>query len=79
MQIALRKIGNSRGLIIPASIIDQLHLENEVDMSVQDGALVLKPAQALRKGWFDGYDPNQDVEPLADMLDLESEQEDWQW
>ncbi|WFE68667.1 hypothetical protein P8S54_10725 [Thiomicrospira sp. R3] len=79
MQTTLRKIGNSRGIIIPSSIIEQLHIENELEMSVQDGALVLKPSSLLRKGWFDNYNPNEDVEPLSAITDLESEQEDWEW
>ena len=79
MQTMLRKIGNSRGIIIPSSIIEQLHIENEVEMSVQDGALVLKASNIVRKGWFDNYEPSKDVEPLSEMTDLESEQEDWEW
>lgn len=79
MQSMLRKIGNSRGIIIPSAIIEQLHIENEVELIVQDGGLLLKPVQNLRKGWFDHYDPDKDVEPLAKMKDLESEQEDWEW
>ena len=79
MQMMLRKIGNSRGIIIPSSIIEQLHIENEVDMIIEDGALILKPSNMLRQGWFDNYNPNQDVEPLSEMADLESEQEDWEW
>jgi len=79
MQTILRKIGNSRGIIIPSSIIEQLHIESEVDMNIEDGALVLKPVNTPRKGWFDNYNPSEDVEPLSEMQDLESEQEDWQW
>ena len=79
MQTTLRNIGNSRGVIIPASVIEQLHIENEVDMVIEDGALILKPFTALREGWFEGYDADKDVEPLSDMKELESEQADWQW
>jgi antitoxin MazE len=79
MQTVLRKIGNSRGVIIPSSIIEQLHIENEVEMNIQDGALVLKPSSVLRKGWFENYNPNEDVEPLSEIVDSASEQEDWEW
>ena len=79
MQIALRQIGNSRGIIIPSPIIEQLHIENELEMFVHNGVLHLKPTKPLRKGWFDHYDPSKDDTPLAHMRDLESEQEDWQW
>lgn len=79
MQTILRKIGNSRGIIIPSAIIEQLHIENEVEMTVQDGVLLLKPCNTLRKGWFKNYDHTKDVEPLSEMKALDSEQEDWEW
>jgi len=79
MQVTLRKIGNSRGVIIPSPIIDQLHLDTTLEMFVQDGVLHLKPANQLRKGWFDRYNASKDDTPLVQMKDLESEQEDWQW
>ena len=79
MNIPLRKIGNSRGIIIPLPIIQQLQLEHEVELLVQDGVLHLKPVHSLRNGWFDHYDPSQEVEPLAPMKTLDSEEEDWQW
>lgn len=55
MQITIRKIGNSRGIIIPSSIIEQLHIDNEVEMEVQDGVLLLRPSNTSRKSWFDHY------------------------
>ncbi len=79
MQTTLRKIGNSRGVIIPSALIEQLHIENEVEMIVQDGALLLKPSTTPRKGWFDNYDKEKDVEPLSEMVELDSEQEEWEW
>jgi antitoxin MazE len=78
MRATLRKIGNSRGIIIPSALIEQLHLENEVELILQEGALLLKPSTPLRQGWFEGYDASKDVEPLVDMKDLDSEQEDWE-
>lgn len=79
MHTMLRKIGNSRGVIIPSAVIEQLHIENEVEMIVQDGVLLLKPSNSLRKGWFDNYDPAKDVELFSEMKELDSELEDWEW
>ena len=79
MQTALRQIGNSRGVIIPAPIIEQLNLDQPIEMLVQDGALLIKPSENPRAGWFEGYDPLNDDQPLANMVDLETEQEDWTW
>ena len=79
MQTSLRKIGNSRGVIIPSAFIEQLHIENEVEMIVKDGALLLRPSGTPRKGWFDNYDQAKDIEPLAELAELESEQDEWEW
>ena len=79
MQTSLRKIGNSRGIIIPAAFIEQLHIENEVELTLEGDMLVLKPVRPPRQGWFDSYDARKDVEPLSDMTDLPSEQADWEW
>jgi antitoxin MazE len=80
MQTSLRKIGNSRGVIIPSAFIEQLHIENEIEMIVKDGALILRPSGTPRKGWFDGYDKEKDTEePLSELVEMESEQDEWEW
>lgn len=45
-------MGNSQGVLIPKPILAQLGLEDEVDMSVEDDALVIrKPQKKAREGW----------------------------
>ncbi|MBC7597876.1 MAG: AbrB/MazE/SpoVT family DNA-binding domain-containing protein [Polaromonas sp.] len=52
MRIAIRRIGNSKGMIIPTSMLAQLGLETEADVSIVDGALVVRaPAKPPRCGW----------------------------
>lgn len=52
MRIAIRRIGNSRGIIIPTAMLQQAGLELEADVSVEDGALVVRaPKQSARSGW----------------------------
>lgn len=77
----LIKIGNSQGIRIPKPLIKQAHLdEAELDFEVTEKGLLIKPVQKLsRKGWFDNYDAKKDVEPLSEMVELNSEQEDWKW
>ncbi|BBP44583.1 AbrB/MazE/SpoVT family DNA-binding domain-containing protein [Thiosulfativibrio zosterae] len=79
MQATIRKIGNSKGIIIPIALLNQLQIESEVELTVQDNCLLIQPVATPRKGWFDGYDVTQDDEPLAKMSDLPSEEEDWVW
>jgi antitoxin MazE len=54
MQAAVRKLGNSAGVIIPKSILAQLRLSagDTVDMRLEDGRLILLPIrQTKRAGW----------------------------
>ncbi|WP_025917404.1 antitoxin [Herminiimonas sp. CN] len=52
MRIAIRRIGNSKGMIIPASLLAQIGLEDAAEVSMEDGALVVRaPARPVRSGW----------------------------
>lgn len=52
LHVSLRKIGNSRGVVIPKPLLSQAGLEEAVDMIVEGEAIVLrKPLRAAREGW----------------------------
>lgn len=52
MKIAIRRMGNSQGVIIPKPVLAQVGLETEAEMVVERGAIVLrKPAAKARAGW----------------------------
>lgn len=54
MQIAIRTIGNNKGVVLPKPLLAQAGLDNQVlaDISVENGAIVLrKPVKAPREGW----------------------------
>jgi antitoxin MazE len=45
------RIGNSRGIRIPKTLIDQVKLGNEVEIAVQRRQLVIRPVSRPRSGW----------------------------
>lgn len=52
MRAAIRKMGNSQGVIIPKPVLAQVGLVDEALMTVEHGALVLRPAPpSRREGW----------------------------
>jgi len=52
MRIAIRRIGNSKGMIIPTPLLAQLGLDTEAEVSVENGALIVRaPAKPVRSGW----------------------------
>ena len=52
MQVSIRPFGNSRGIVIPKALLNQLGLSHVADMSIENDALVIrKPASSTREGW----------------------------
>lgn len=42
MKATLRKMGNSQGVLIPKAVVEQLGIKDVLDLTVADGALVLR-------------------------------------
>ena len=55
MRTAIRKIGNSQGVLIPKPMLDETGLDADVDISVENGTIVLRPIRdhQPRAGWAD--------------------------
>ena len=54
MHVSIRPFGNSRGIVIPKPMLTQLGLVDEADLTIENGALVIrKPALPARAGWAD--------------------------
>jgi antitoxin MazE len=52
MPVTIRRIGNSRGVVIPKPLLAQLGLEDDAEMTIEGDALVLRrPAGSVRVGW----------------------------
>ena len=52
MEVTIRKMGNSQGVLIPKPILMQLGLEGVVDLQVRDGAIEIRPLRRNpREGW----------------------------
>ena len=52
MKTAIRRLGNSQGVIIPKLLLAQAGLEDEAEMVVEKGCIVLRrPQTKVRDGW----------------------------
>lgn len=52
MRIPVRRIGKSKGLIFPTSLLPAIGLQDEADVSIEDGVIVVRvPASPVRAGW----------------------------
>ena len=85
MQLQLRQIGNSQGVILPRPLLQQVGIENEIDLEVVNGAIILRPAKSHpRAGWDEAFAKatQAGVTPDNDLFDGVSnsfDQTDWQW
>lgn len=82
LQVAIRAIGNSQGVVIPKIILEQSGMEGIVEMSVDGEKIILsKPKNTVREYWA------QDAQSLVmageDELilgDFANEEDgDWIW
>ena len=77
-------IGNSQGIRIPKSLIEQAHLNGDVEILVEDSRLVVRAVSSPRAGWADAF---QRMAAAGDDALLEEEslvasdwdETEWQW
>ena len=54
MEVAIRKMGNSQGVLIPKPILAQLGLGGTADLQVRNGVIEIRaPRGKAREGWAD--------------------------
>jgi antitoxin MazE len=79
MKTRLVRIGNSRGLRLPKPLLEQAGLEDEVEIRVEQGALVIAPVATPRTGWAEAaekFGPSGLLDaPSATRFD----DEEWAW
>lgn len=78
MRTPLRKIGNSRGVLIPAALLVECGILDEVEMRLEGARIVIEAAKPSRDGWFDGYRAGEDVDAW-DGLPPGADSGEWEW
>jgi antitoxin MazE len=59
MRAAIRKLGNSSGVIIPKSMLAQVGIAagDAVDLSLEDSRIIITPVKRRpREGWAEAFD-----------------------
>ena len=84
IHVHLTKVGNSRGIRIPRAILEQVNLEGELELIVEQGTLMIRPASNPRQGWEASFvnaamivpEDGELAEPwVANQFD----DEEWMW
>ena len=51
MEIPIITIGNSKGIRLPKSILEQYDIKESLEIILEKGRIILKPSTQPRKGW----------------------------
>ncbi len=51
MEIPVINIGNSKGIRLPRTILEEYNISDTIEMILEKGRIILKPKSLPRKGW----------------------------
>lgn len=72
MKIKLIKIGNSLGIRLPKTVIEECGLKEDLNLTVRQGAIVITPIVPPRLGWKELVSDEAGAHPVK----AEGE---WEW
>ena len=82
IQSKMISIGNSRGIRIPRTIIEQIGLTENVELKVEGNKLVVQSAPTVRSGWTEKFAEmakfNHD-KLLDQPTTTQWDEEEWTW
>lgn len=76
------RIGNSRGIRVPKSMLDQAQLPVDVELQAEPGRLIVRAAQGPRSGWAAAAKAMRahDADRLLDAATkTRFDDEEWEW
>jgi len=84
MKTNVIRIGNSRGIRIPKALLEQCHLQDEVELEVSGDHLLVRPTTRPRSGWAEAFRRmhEQGDDAVLDKELLPStrwERAEWKW
>ncbi len=81
MKTSLRKLGNSKCVLIPAAILAACGMTSDVELSVEGGRIVIEPCRPTRDGWAEASVSLSSVHEDALIWPEfgNSEDENWEW
>lgn len=82
MLIRIVQIGNSKGIRIPKTILEQCNIHDQIELDVKNGKIILEPVyDSPRQGWDEAFREmaaNSD-DSLLISDDVDMDMEDWEW
>ncbi len=84
MKTNIVRIGNSKGVRLPKSILEQCRLKDSVELEVEGNVLTIRPIHTPRIGWPEAFSAmaKQQDDKLLDAgtaSATEWDKTEWQW
>ena len=82
IRTSIIKIGNSQGVRLPKALLAMSGIENDIEVAVTKGAIIIRPAKKARQGWtehFEAMASYGDDSLLDDRILTEWDKKDWEW
>lgn len=73
-------MGNSRGVRIPKLLIEQVGLGDEVELTGENGAIVIRPITHPRDGWAEAFAAlGPETDEGTGWPSSTFDEEEWEW
>jgi antitoxin MazE len=82
VRTSIVKFGNSQGIRIPKILLEQAKFDQEVELEVQEGWIIISSARTVREGWEESFKKMAAAGDDA-LLDVERptqwDETEWEW
>ncbi len=82
MKARLVSIGNSRGIRLPKTVIEEAQLGDEVELKAEPGCIFIRSAKPPRAGWAEAAKRMHeagDDQPVMPEHSNHFDEQEWQW
>lgn len=79
MKTHLRRVGNSKGVILPGVLLAASGIGEDVELTAEAGRIVITSSVSLRQGWFDGYQAEKDENVFEELAATDADSGEWEW
>ena len=83
MRARVIKIGNSQGLRIPKTLLEQTGIRDDVELEVENDQIIIRPVGNVRDGWDRAFkamaERGDDNLLIEDETTSSWDEEEWRW
>ena len=78
METRIIKIGNSKGLRLPKSVLEKYSIKDKVELVLEEEQIIIRPVETTRKGWSEAFKEMHETREDDLLMDDVFEDEDFE-